>query len=206
MSKNSTDYRNLSDRELLARIVSEDSALELFQEHRDLESILLGAYREELKKVRGIGDKNSDRIKAVGEAVKRVLDKRKDEVEKVDEPEDVYRLNEDMVYLNQEEIRIVMLDIKKQVNRVETVSIGTTSSSSITPREVYSRALKSMSSGLIMVHNHPSGNPEPSDQDEKLTQRMINAGRTLSITLLDHIVIGRGCFISMRSECELDWY
>ena len=205
MSVRKINYANLSDEELLTKIVSEDSAGQLMEKHHDLENILLTSYREELKQIRGVGDKTSERIKAIGEAIKRVLDNRKSEVEKIETPEDVYKLNEDMVHLNQEEIRIVLLNVKKRVLRVETVTVGTVSSSVVTPREIYSRAVRSLSSGIILVHNHPSGEPTPSSDDKNITQKMIDAGRALSINLLDHIIIGKGCFSSLKRDCNLEW-
>ena len=205
MKEPDTDYSILSDKKILEHIVSEKTANELIAEHSNLEEILLNTYAEELKQIRGIGDKTSRKIKAIGAALKRIMDVKKKEITQINSPEDVYRLLADMAYLKQEEVRIILLDIKKQVIKVPTVSVGTINSSVITPCEVYARAVKAMSAGVIMAHNHPTGKPEPTDDDKKITQKMIQAGRALSISFLDHLIIGRGCYVSIREECDLQW-
>ena len=205
MKEPDTDYSILSDKKILEHIVSEKTANQLIAEYSNLEEILLNTYSQELKQIKGIGDKTSRKIKAIGAALKRIMDVKKKEITQINSPEDVYRLLGDMAYLKQEEVRIILLDTKKQVIKVPTVSVGTINSSVITPREVYARAVKAMSAGVIMAHNHPSGKPEPTDDDRKITQKMIKAGRALSISFLDHLIIGRGCYVSIREESDLQW-
>ena len=199
------DYGKISDEKLLAKIVSEKSAKELLERHKTLEELLLKSYRQELEQVRGVGSKMSRRIKAVGEAVNRVMYQKGKKVEYIKSAGDVYKICKDMVHLDQEEVRAILLNVKNKVIRTETVTIGTISSSVVTPREVYSRAVRAMASGVVVVHNHPSGNPKPSEDDERITTRLIAAGKALSISFLDHVIIGRGSFVSMKRDCDLEW-
>lgn len=199
------DYKKYNDTELLGKIVSEDVANKLINEHHDLENILLKSYSEELKNIKVIDNKSTDRLKAIGEVIQRILAKKRREKKIITNPEDVFILNRDMVFLDQEEIRVVLLNIKNRVIRVETVAVGTISSAIITPREIYARGVRAMAASIIMVHNHPSGNPKPSQDDKKITKMMIKAGRALNINLSDHVIIGDNCFYSLREECNLDW-
>jgi len=201
--KNS-EYEKISDEELLGKIVSEKSAKELLEKHKTLEALLLKSYRQELEQVKGVGSKTSSRIKAVGEAVSRVMYQKSKKVEYVKSAEDAYELCKDMVHLDQEEVRVILLNTKNRVKSVETVTIGTISSSVVTPREVYSRAVRAMAKAIILVHNHPSGEPDPSFDDKEITSQMKEAGQALNIEFLDHIVVAKDGYVSLKRETNSD--
>jgi len=103
---------------------------------------------------------------------------------------DVCEYARDMASLDREEFRIYLLDAKHHITALHTVSIGHLTSSLVHPREVFKAAILANAAALIAVHNHPSGDPTPSQEDHALTQRLINAGSLMGIELLDHVIIG----------------
>lgn len=109
-------------------------------------------------------------------------------------------LRADMALLNTERVRILHLDTKNRLIRDELVSEGSVDEAVIYPREVLKRALELGSAAIILVHNHPSGDPTPSRQDIAITRDIGSAGEKLGITVHDHIIIGRAGHVSLRSK------
>ncbi|MEO7911771.1 MAG: JAB domain-containing protein, partial [Roseiflexaceae bacterium] len=101
---------------------------------------------------------------------------------------------------DQEHLRTVLLDTKNRVQVIQTVYIGSLNASLIRIGEIFKEALKRNSAALIVVHNHPSGDPTPSPEDVLVTREIIAAGKLLDIDVLDHLVIGQGRFVSMRER------
>jgi DNA repair protein RadC len=99
-------------------------------------------------------------------------------------------LGDELRALHQETLRLVLLDVKMRLMRVEAVSIGTLNETSAHPREIFRPAILHAAYGVVVVHNHPSGDPTPSDADRRLTTRLVEIGRLLQIPLIDHIIIG----------------
>ncbi len=97
-----------------------------------------------------------------------------------------------------EEFHIVCLDTKNQIIGTHQISVGTLDASLVHPREVFRPAIKDSASSIILVHNHPSGDPTPSKEDIAVTRRLEDCGKTLGIDVLDHIVLGDNCGISIR--------
>jgi DNA repair protein RadC len=91
---------------------------------------------------------------------------------------------------NKEHFFLISLNTRSKVKFVELISIGTVSSSLVHPREVFRRSISRGATSVIICHNHPSGDPEPSDEDVSLTRRLIEAGKIIGIELLDHVIIG----------------
>jgi len=113
-------------------------------------------------------------------------------------PQSVFRYVEPMVRLKKEHLKGLYLDTKNRLVREEVISIGTLNSSPAHPREVFLPAVESSCAAVILVHNHPSGDPSPSDLDIELTRRLVEAGRILEIPLLDHVVVARKGFVSLK--------
>ena len=90
------------------------------------------------------------------------------------------------------------MNTKSEIVAVDDVSVGELSSTVVHPREVFSRAVRKSAYGVIFVHNHPSGDPTPSDQDIMTTKRLVEGGEILGIKVLDHVIIGDGRYLSMR--------
>ena len=101
---------------------------------------------------------------------------------------------------NREEFHIITLDTKNQVLDTHQISVGTLDASLVHPREVFRPAIKDTAASVILVHNHPSGDPAPSTEDRDVTRRLEKAGRTLGIDVLDHIVLGAFCSVSIRED------
>lgn len=101
---------------------------------------------------------------------------------------------------DREHFLAVCLDIKNKVTAVNTVSIGSLNSSPVHPREVFKPAILANAAAVILVHNHPSGDPCPSREDVEVTGRLARAGEILGIAVLDHVVVGDGCFFSFKEK------
>jgi len=113
-------------------------------------------------------------------------------------PEDVFKYLNEMKRLKKEEFRGLYLNTRNKLLYEEIISIGTLTANLVHPREVFAPALEYLAVGLIVAHNHPSGDPAPSKEDIKLTQRLVEAGKIMGIDLLDHIVIGNNSFSSLK--------
>jgi DNA repair protein RadC len=107
---------------------------------------------------------------------------------------------EDMRYLQEEHYRVLFLDTRHQVITQRDISIGSLNSSIVHPRETFKAAISHASAAIILVHNHPSGDPKPSPEDITLTARMKDAGELIGIPVLDHLIIGDGRFISLKER------
>jgi DNA repair protein RadC len=113
---------------------------------------------------------------------------------------DVHAVARDLELARREHFVAFMLDARNRVLARETISIGTLSASLVHPREVFAPAIERRAAALIVVHNHPSGDPEPSADDLALTRRLTQAGILLGIEVLDHLVIGHGSYVSLKSR------
>jgi len=116
-------------------------------------------------------------------------------------PEDAAALvMEEMRHYDKEYFCALLLNTKNQVLARETISIGTLNYSATHPRELFKAAIRRSAAGIIVVHNHPSGDPEPSRQDIEVTDRLIEAGKIIGIEVLDHLVIGDNRFVSLKAN------
>ena len=157
---------------------------------------------EELRRVKGIRKVKSLQIKAVLELSKRIsaslINNKKVTIKS---PAEVSMLlMEEMRHLKKEVFKVILLNTKNHIIKYLNVSVGSLNSSIVHPREVFSEAVKAGCSGMLLVHNHPSGDPEPSREDVETTQRLVNAGSILGIKVLDHVIIGDGRYISLREQ------
>jgi DNA repair protein RadC len=119
-------------------------------------------------------------------------------------PADVAALvGPDMRYLDREHFRVVLLNTRHDVLAVEEVAVGGLNSAVIHPREVFKPAIRWSAAAVILVHNHPSGDPEPSADDLRITARLAEAGRVVGIEVLDHVVVGDGRYVSLRERRAL---
>jgi len=156
---------------------------------------------EELSSIKGVGLAKAAQIKAAIELGKRLRGLRNSNKIKITSPKDVFNLiGEDMRYLKKEFLRVIFLNTKNIVIDIKDISIGSLNSSIVHPREVFSEAIRRSSSSIIICHNHPSGDPEPSMEDINITKRLFEVGKLVGIELLDHIIIGDGCYISLKEK------
>lgn len=156
---------------------------------------------EEMAKVKGIGTVKAGQIKAAIEFGNRLSLFTDGTRPAITSPRDVANLlMPDLRYLKKETLKSLLLDTKNRVIAIKTVSIGDLSSSIVHPREVFKDAVVASAASLIVAHNHPSGDPTPSNEDVSVTKRLMEAGEILGIDLLDHIVIGDGIFVSLKER------
>jgi DNA repair protein RadC len=156
---------------------------------------------EELARISGVGVAKACRIAAAVELGKRLATSPKNKRVRVSSPNEVAKLFvESMRHLKQECFRVLLLNIKNEIVAIEEVSVGNINSSIADSREVFRPAIRRGSASIILAHNHPSGNPEPSGADIEATKRLMDAGDILGVKVIDHIVIGDGNFVSMRQD------
>ena len=199
----------LSSAELLAVVLSafpgtgDAAALELagrlVGERGGLHGLLRSSVHE-LLGVGGVGEARASALLAAAELGKRMVSERAPDRPVVGGPLDVYELlRARMAHLDRERFVIVLLNTKNAVLGTPTVSIGTLSSSLVHPREVFKPAIQAGAAAVILVHNHPSGKTEPSREDRNVTRRLVEAGETIGIEVLDHVVIG-DFYLSMKEH------
>ena len=198
----------LSNAELLAILLRtgtrEESAISLA--HRILVQeqglrYLADSNVEQLSSINGIGKAKAAQIKAAIELGKRLAAFESGADKPLKCPQDVAGLlMEEMRYLKKEHMKLVLLNVKCNLISVEEISVGSLNASIVHPREVFNPAIRKSSASIIMVHNHPSGDPSPSSEDISITARIAEAGKLIGIELVDHIIIGDGKYISMKEK------
>jgi DNA repair protein RadC len=157
---------------------------------------------EELAQVKGIGVAKASQIKAAFELTNR-LESYTESGDKplVKTPEDVAGLVRSRLKGKKKEYFLaLLLDTRNQLIRVAEISVGSLDSSVVHPREVFKEAVLASAASAIFVHNHPSGDPEASEDDIKLSKRLAEAGELMGIDVLDHIIIGDKRYLSLKRE------
>jgi DNA repair protein RadC len=175
-------------------------AMRILAEHGGLSGLAKASFAE-LQGIRGLGPAKITQIKAALELGRRLLVASPEERPQVRSPADVANLVMiDMCWLEQEHLRLVLLDTKNRVLDIPTVYIGNLNTSVIRVGELFRYALRANCAGMIVVHNHPSGDPTPSPEDVRVTERVVEAGELLDVDVLDHIVIGDRRFVSLKER------
>ena len=198
---------SLSNAELLAIILRTGSRAENVV---SMSSRILSEYSikqlslaniKRLMQIHGIGEAKASQISAVFELARRLETFVEEPKRKVRSPKDVYTLMYPKMREQKKERFITLyLDTKNQILKEETVSIGSLNASIVHPREVFKSALLESSASVIMIHNHPSGDPSPSREDILVTEKLVEGGKLLGIDVLDHIIIGDGKYVSLKDE------
>lgn len=159
-----------------------------------------------LLEVPGIGPAQAARLVAACEVGRRLVRSRAAVRVQIRSPEDVAGLlMEPMRSLDREQFRVVLLDSKNRVLRAVTVAVGTLNASLVHPREVFKPGIQKSAAALILVHNHPTGIASPSEEDIRLTRRIVQAGRILGIEVLDHVIIGDGTYESLKETGQVEF-
>jgi len=158
---------------------------------------------EELSSFQGVGLAKVAQIKAAIELGHRIYKEVGVVKPKITSPLDVVDLVMEMQFLDKEHFKVITLSTKNHVIGIEEVSIGSLNSSIVHPREVFKRAVEKSAASVILIHNHPSGDPEPSKEDIQVTNRLVKAGEILGIEVLDHIIIGEGRYKSLKELCVI---
>lgn len=198
----------LNDAELLAIILRIGSkgenvirmAERLLKQFGGIRGLALATF-EEICRAHGMGEAKATQIKAALELGRRMLVAAPDERPQVRSPADVANLLMlEMGLLEQEHLRVVLLDTKNYVIRVSTVYAGSLNTAVVRVGEVFRDAIRANCASIIAVHNHPSGDPTPSPEDVRVTEQLVAAGKLLDIELLDHLVIGRNRYVSLKER------
>lgn len=196
----------LSSAELIAIILNTgikgESVLPLSQRILAENGGLGGLMRMEhadLARIHGIGKAKAAKLKAALEMGRRLTTILDEDKPRIGSPEDVVRLyGVEMSFLEREELRVVLLDTKHHVKGSFTVANGTVNSANVRMAEVFTPAVKRNAPFVMLVHNHPTGDPTPSPADVRFTQEAVEAGALLDIGVLDHIIIGQGRHASLK--------
>lgn len=203
--------QSLTDGELLAVLLrtgtkgspSVEMAETVLNLSKDREG-LLGLHRlslTELQSVKGIGKVKAIQIKCIGELSKRIACEAAGKGLSYSRPQTIAQYYmEQLRHEEQEQLWCMMLDTKNHLLGEEMVFKGTVNSSLVSPREIFLTAMSYHAVGIILVHNHPSGDPNPSRADLDITERIFQAGEMLGIPLLDHIIIGDRKYLSFREQ------
>lgn len=198
----------LSNSELLAILLrtgtKQKNAIELanYIINKDIQGLryLKDMTIEELCEIEGIGLSKASQIKAALELGIRLASIRPDKY-KVKNPWDIYKYYIDSLrYEKQEIFKIVLLNTKNEVICDVDISKGTLNASLVHPREVFREAIKRSTNKIILLHNHPSGTIEPSNEDKNITTRLIKCGELIGIDVIDHIIIGDGVYFSFKEN------
>lgn len=151
----------------------------------------------DLKGIKGLGKTKSAQLVASLELAKRYLKK---ESRQFLSPREIFNSLFDLRRSRKEQLVAIYLDTRNVEVKREIISTGTLNANLVHPREVFEPAVQNLAAGIILVHNHPSGDPEPSEEDKKITKQLIEAGKILGIEVLDHIIIGQENFTSLKDK------
>jgi DNA repair protein RadC len=198
----------LSNAELLAILLrtgtKNENAIDIaykLLKQQDGIGFLLDSKAEELSSIHGIGPAKAAQLKAAVELGKRLSSQTyKKEIFIRCSKDAANIVMEDMRYLKKEHMKAILLNIKCGLISIEEISIGSINSSIVHPREVFAPAIKKSCASLILVHNHPSGDPTPSQEDLNITRRLVEGGKILGIEVVDHIIIGDGKHVSLKDR------
>ena len=164
-------------------------------------SDLRRAPAHEIADIPGIGQQNAARIKAAVELGLRLTLNTEEDRPTIHSPADAAAmLQHEMSALEQEHLRVILLDTRNRVIDIVEIYHGSLNSAQVRVAELFKPAIQRMSAAIILVHNHPSGDPTPSPDDVAVTRAVVQAGKLLDIDTLDHLVIGRGRFVSLKER------
>jgi DNA repair protein RadC len=187
------------DRALLSSILSEHVSASLFDRFGSLSDIL-DAHPSALRRVHGVGEVTVRALCALGLLLERAGAVTTPEPRLyLTGPEDVADMFlREMGALDREHFRAILLNTKNRILGVRTISVGSLNASIVHAREVFRSAVREGAQAIVLVHNHPSGLPEPSSEDCVVTERLAEAGHILGVEILDHIIIGSQGFVSLK--------
>lgn len=198
---NKLESRSLSDRELVALMIGgEDQLAIASQIVSDCEGNLSKLDGEiDPTSYPGVGEKTAARLKAMLELGRRERNRGPEHRPTVHSPDDAADLLQfEMQNLEQEELRVILLNTRNHVMKSVTVYRGSLNSSHVRITELFKEAVRINAAAIIPVHNHPSGDPTPSPDDIRITKAIREAGDMLDIQVLDHVIIGQGRFVSLK--------
>lgn len=200
----------LSDAELVAILLRTgnastgetalDQARQLLSRFGNLRR-LCSASVAEICKVKGIGMAKAAQILSAGEIGRRMMSEKIESKQTIQCAAEVFQhFRETLPHRKKEVFVAMLLDTRRRVIRHEKIAEGSLDAAVVHPREAFIPAVRESAAAVIFVHNHPSGDPRPSDRDRDITFRLLEAGRVLGINVLDHVIIGEGRYYSFMEE------
>lgn len=198
--------QNLKDEELLAILlgtgIEGKNVMEVAKQilSRYSKKKLLKLTYHDLSKIKGIGSAKACIILAASELVKRALKIGQETLPKIESAKDVIA---QAVYLRnktREHLMVIYLNARNEMVWKKPMFIGTLNANLVHPREIFQEALKQNAASVILVHNHPSGDPEPSEDDLAITKRLVEAGKIMGIDVLDHVIITKNKVFSFKEQ------
>lgn len=153
---------------------------------------------KDLKKILGLGPAKACEIIACFELGKRLLKDKKAQIFLT--PKEIWEELKDLKNHKKEHFVIFYLDSRNQEIKRETISIGSLNANLVHPREVFEPAVRNLAAQIILAHNHPSGDPEPSEDDLEITKRLVESGKILGIEVIDHIIVAKNDFFSFKER------
>ena len=190
--------------ELLASIIGGSKQLEtatwLVAKYKTF-AALSRAPLVELQSIPGLGKALAARLKAALELGRRLLIESPDPMPQITSPADAANLVlHEMSVLEKEEVRVALLNTRNRVLDISTVYVGSLNTNFVRVCELFRSAIRQNAAAIIVIHNHPSGDPTPSPEDVRLTEMVVQAGKLLDIDVMDHLIIGQGLFVSLKER------
>ncbi len=176
----------------------------LSQHQRDPLGVLREVSIQELTKISGVGPAKATSILAAIELGKRAYQSRPPEKTIIDDPAvAAAALSNDLMWQTQERFAVLLLDVKHRLIGTQIITIGTATETLAHPRDIFREVIRQAATRVIVAHNHPSGNVEPSPEDISLTRQLLAGAQFLGIPLLDHLILGNGNHLSLRQTTSL---
>jgi DNA repair protein RadC len=186
----------------VAGLMVTDLARALLREYSGLTG-LAAASAQELAQIHGLGPAKAAQLKAALEVGRRLMREELADRPRVAQPDDIVGLVQmDMSVLEQEQLRVLLLDTRNRVMAIRTLYTGSLNQSTVRIAEIFKAAIRENAAAVAIAHNHPSGDPAPSPEDVRVTQEIVDAGKLLDVEVLDHVIIGRGPgrWVSLRQR------
>lgn len=161
---------------------------------------LLDASYEELRNIRGVGPTKAVQILAAIELGSRLFKEKSEKEVYINSSQDVTKETEHIKENKKENFVVLYLDARNKLIYKETVSIGSLNANLVHPREVFEPAVRNLAAQIILAHNHPSGDPEPSEDDLVITKRLVEVGKIMGIEINDHIIVTKNGFFSFKEK------
>ena len=151
--------------------------------------------------IKGVGTKKADKLYVIKEVIRRIMEEAPNNNPVIQGPEEVSKFFiPKLLHQTKEHFMLALLNTKNRIIASPTISIGSLSASVVHPREIFREAIKYPCAAIILIHNHPSGDPNPSREDIAVTERLVKAGKIMDIPILDHIIIAQQNYLSMKEK------
>lgn len=195
--------KDLPEEILLSEFIAPSAAKQLLAEYGGIYLILLRTSAKQLASIKGVNKTGLKRLVCLKAVILRLEEERKKQIPGITRPQDAAAYCSDMRNLQQEEIQVLRLDTKNRILSKKRIFLGTVNFSPVSAREIFHAAVQAMAATIIVVHDHPSGDPAPRREDKEVTKVLVQAGETLNNMVLDHIIIGKNGYYSFKEAGQI---